>query len=174
MSSILDIDLDYFNLIKNPEQKLLELLNWANCPISFIVEKHNKAYSRWKDRVKRGTLTTPSHILHVDEHHDMMDQRKNANIANFMFHAMQLWENCQVHWMVGVPIDSPEIWLDDDAWAPLSKRFSIGSDLPKKWPKPDIVSICTSPEFIENDLLERLLQTIDEFKSMIRKVRGSE
>ncbi|MBT3807307.1 MAG: hypothetical protein HOG03_22350 [Desulfobacula sp.] len=90
MSSILDIDLDYFNLIKNPEQKLLELLNWSNCPIAFIVEKHNKAYSRWKDRVKRGTLTPPSHILHVDEHHDMMDQRKNANIANFMFHAMRV------------------------------------------------------------------------------------
>ena len=76
MSSILDIDLDYFNLIENPEQRLQELLDWGDCPIAFIVEKHHKAYSRWKDRVKRGTLTQPSHILHVDEHHDMMDHKK--------------------------------------------------------------------------------------------------
>ena len=170
MSSIFDIDLDYFNLIKNPEQKLLGLLNWANCPIAFIVEKHNKAYFRWKNRVKRGTLTPPSHILHVDEHHDMMDQRKNANIANFMFHAIRIWENCQVHWMVAfTPIDSPEMWLNDDVWASFSKRFSFGSDRPMGWPKPDIVSICTSPEFVEDDLLDRLLQTVDEFKSIIRK-----
>ncbi len=57
MSSILDIDLDYFNLIENPEQRLLELLDWGDCPIAFVVEKHHKAYSRWKDRVKKGTLT---------------------------------------------------------------------------------------------------------------------
>ena len=90
---------------------------------------------------------------------------KNANIANFMFHAMRLWENCQVYWMVDLPIDSPEMWLDEDIWATLSKRFSVGSGRPKNWPKPDIVSICTSPEFVEENLLERLLQTVDEFKS---------
>ena len=101
MSSILDIDLDYFNLIENPEQKLLELLNWGDCQIAFVVEKHHKAYSRWKDRVKRGTLSQPSHILHVDEHHDMMDQRKNANIANFMFHAIRLWKTAKyIGWSI--------------------------------------------------------------------------
>ena len=167
MSSILDIDLDYFNLIKNPEQKLLELLNWGDRPIAFIVEKHNKTYTRWKDRIKRGTLTQPTHILHVDEHHDMMDQRKNANIANFMYHAMRLWKNCQVYWMVDTAIDSSEIWLDENVWLPLSKRFRVGSDIPKDWPKPDFVSICTSPEFVEDDLLEQLLQTVDEFNKNI-------
>ncbi len=90
MSSILDIDLDYFNLIKSSEQKLLKLLNWAGCPFAFVVEKHHKAYIRWKDWIKRGTLTQPTHILHVDEHHDMMSQQRNANIANFMFHAMRI------------------------------------------------------------------------------------
>lgn len=163
MSSILDIDFDYFNLFKKPEQRLEGLLEWGNCPIAFIVEKHHKAYSRWKDRVKRGTLTQPSHILHVDEHHDMMDQKSNTNIANFMYHAMRTWENCRVHWMVDTPIDSPGMWLDDDVWGSLSKRFSVGSNRPHGWPKPDMVSICTSPNFISNDLLHRLSRTAEKF-----------
>ena len=36
MSSILDIDLDYFNLIENPEQRLQELLDWGDCPLSLL------------------------------------------------------------------------------------------------------------------------------------------
>ena len=165
MSSILDIDLDYFNLSENPEQRLYELLDWGCCPVAFVVEKHHKAYSRWKNRVKKGTLTQPSHILHVDEHHDMMDQKRNTNIANFMYHAMCNWKNCRVHWMVNTPIDSPEMWLDDDVWISFSKRFSVGSNRPRGWPKPDMVSICTSPEFINDDLLRRLLKTSKEFKT---------
>jgi len=153
MSSILDIDLDYFNLIKNPEQRFYELLHWGNCPIAFFVEKHHKAYSRWKTYIKRGTLTTPFHILHVDEHHDMMDERRNLNIANFMYHAMQMWKDCRVHWLVDLPIDSPDMWLEDDVWGSFSPRFSVGSTLPHDWPKPDIVSISTSSNFISNDLL---------------------
>lgn len=136
MSSILDIDLDYFNLIRDPEQRLLDLMNWGNRPIAFIVEKHHKVLPRWQDRVKRGTLSQPSHILHVDEHHDMMDQKRNANIANVN------------------PIDSPEMWLDDAVWYRLAKRFSVSSTRPDEWPKLDIVSICTSPEFIDHDLLD--------------------
>ena len=163
MSSILDIDLDFFDLVENPEQKLHELLAWGDRPIAFVVEKHHKAYSRWKDRVKRGTLAPPSHILHVDQHHDMMDQKSNTNIAYFMYHAMRTWKNCRVHWMVDTPIDSPEIWLDDDVWRPLSQRFSVGSNRPLGWPKPDLVSICTSPNFISNDLLQRLLRMAEGF-----------
>ncbi|MEA3358939.1 MAG: hypothetical protein U9R17_05980 [Thermodesulfobacteriota bacterium] len=163
MSCILDIDLDYFNLIDNPEKRFRELLDWGNQRIAFIVEKHHKAFSRWKDRVKRGTLTPPSHILHVDEHHDMMDQKRNTNIANFMYHAMRTWKSCRVHWIVDHPIDSPEIWLDDDVWISFSQRFSMGSNRPRGWPKPDIVSICTSPEFINDDLLQRLLETSKAF-----------
>ena len=82
MSSILDIDLDYFRLVADPLERFEKLLEWAGEPIAFIVEKHHKAFARWKDRVRRGTLASPSHILHIDEHHDMMDQRRNANIAN--------------------------------------------------------------------------------------------
>jgi len=163
MSSILDIDLDYFNLIENPEQRLKELLDWGNRRIAFVVEKHHKTYSRWKDRVKRGTLTPPSHILHVDEHHDMMDQKRYLNIANFMYHAMRTWRNCRVHWLVDHAIDSPDMWLDDDVWESFSPRFSVGSDLPYRWPSPDIVSICTSPDFVKRDLLQRLLKTAKGF-----------
>jgi hypothetical protein len=170
MSSILDIDLDYFNLSANPEQQFYELLNWGCCPIAFVVEKHHKAYSRWKDRVKRGTLTQPSHILHVDEHHDMMDQKRSVNIANFMYHAMHTWKNCQVHWMVDTPIDSPEMWIKDDAWVSFSQRISVGSSRPHGWPKPDIVSICTSPEFVNNDLLHRLLNVAGEFMTTKQKI----
>ena len=166
MSCILDIDLDYFNLIENPEKRLRELLDWSNRRIAFIVEKHHKAFSRWKDRVKRGTLTPPSHILHVDEHHDMMDQKRNTNIANLMYHAMLTWKSCRVHWIVDHPIDSPEMWLDDDVWISFSQRFSMGSNRPRGWPKPDIVSICTSPEFINDDLLQRLLKTSKEFMTV--------
>jgi len=163
MSSILDIDLDYFNLIENPEQKLSELLTWGDCQIAFVVEKHHKAYARWKDMVNRGTVTQPSHILHIDEHHDMMSQQKRPNIANFIFHAMQEWENCQVYWMVDMAIDSPEMWIDDDVWESLKRRFIVGSEIPKGWPKPNIVSICTSPEFINDNLLQKLLKTSSEF-----------
>jgi hypothetical protein len=163
MSSVLDIDLDYFNLLENPEKRLHELLKWGNCPIAFVVEKHHKAFSRWKDRVQMGTLALPSHILHVDEHHDMMDQKRNTNIANFMYHAMRTWEHCQVHWMVDTPIDSPEMWLNEDIWKSFSQRFSVGPNRPHGWPKPDIVSICTSPEFINTDLLQRLLTTAEKF-----------
>ena len=163
MSSILDIDLDYFNLIENPEKRLRQLLDWSNRRIAFIVEKHHKAFSRWKDRVKRGTLTPPSHILHVDEHHDMMDQKRNTNIANFTYHAMRTWKRCRVHWMVDHPIDSPEMWLDDDVWELFAQRFTVGSHRPHGWPKPDLVSVCTSPNFVSNELLQRLLETAKEF-----------
>ena len=163
MSCILDIDLDYFNLIENPEKRLREILDWGNRRIAFIVEKHHKAFSRWKDRVKRGTLTPPSHILHVDEHHDMMDQKRNTNIANFMYHAMRTWKSCRVHWMVHHQIDSPEMWLDDDVLELFSQRFTVGSNRPHGWPKPDLVSVCTSPNFVSNELLQRLLGTAKEF-----------
>ena len=170
MSSILDIDLDYFNLIENPEKQLEELLDWSDRSIAFIVEKHHKAYSRWKDRVKKRLLTQPSHILHVDEHHDMMDQKKNINIANFMYHTMQIWKNCRVHWMVDTSIESPEMWLDKDVWVSFSQRFSTSSNRPHGWPKPDIVSVCISPNFISNNLLQRLLEVAKEYMTTKQRI----
>jgi hypothetical protein len=78
----------------------------------------------------------------------MMDDRAVPNIGNFMVHAMQMWPACRVHWMVEFPIDSPTMWLSDDTWKDLRPRFSMGARRPSKWPKPDLVSVCTSPPFI--------------------------
>ena len=47
MSSILDIDLDYFNLMDNPVQPLSQLLAWAASPVAFVVENHHQAVRRW-------------------------------------------------------------------------------------------------------------------------------
>ncbi|MBN1629680.1 MAG: UPF0489 family protein, partial [Thermoleophilia bacterium] len=106
--SILDIDLDYFNLADDPVQRLRELLAWAGRPVDFSVDKHHHALRRWRASVKRGRLAAPTHVLHVDEHHDMMDTRASPNIANFIYHAMRQWPGCRVHWLVDEPIDSPE------------------------------------------------------------------
>ena len=145
MSSILDIDLDYFNLIDNPVQRLVELLAWADCPVSFVVENHHESLRWWKNYVKKGSLREPEYILHVDEHHDMMDEKRTPNIASFMYHAMWTWPEVRVHWLVEEPIDSPAMWLSEDTWQILSRRFTWGSDFPRKWPKPQLVSVCTSP-----------------------------
>ena len=161
MSSILDIDLDYFSLVAKPSQRLEKLLDWGGKPVAFIVEKHHKAFARWRDRVRRGTLESPSHILHVDEHHDMMDQRRNANIANFMYHAMVMWSQCRVHWLTEQPIDGPRVWLDEEVWDSLSPRFSVSPHRPRGWPKPDLVSVCSSPGFLSEDLRQELLSVTE-------------
>jgi hypothetical protein len=119
MSSILDIDLDYFNLLEDPLGRFEELLAWANRPVALIVKKHDEAFARWKGRMRRGSLGAPQWILHVDEHHDMMDEKENANIANVMVHAMSAWPTCRVHWLVEEKIDSPDMWLGEDTWADL-------------------------------------------------------
>ncbi len=167
MSSILDIDLDYFNAVKDPVGHLKELLRWAGRPADFLVERHHEAFARWKSRIRQGSLSSPLHILHVDEHHDMMDEHPRSNIANFLYHAMRTWPACRVHWLVEHAIDSPRIWLSDDVWHRVSGRFSVGPCRPRAWPKPNLVSVCSSPEFIEKDLRERLLDTVHE--SMTRK-----
>jgi len=173
MYSILDIDLDYFNLMPDAAHRLGQLLNWAACPVSMVVERHNHAFARWRKKWQ-GNGITPSHILHVDEHHDMMDQRKQTNIANFMFHAMRLWPQCRVHWLVQHPIDSPGMWLEDETWKSLRRRFSYGPNRPAWWPKPDIVSVCTSPEFVEPNLAAELMEVLSEFMADYHKGKNAE
>ena len=161
MYSILDIDLDYFNLMPDASQRLHEMLTWASCPVSIIVDHHNHAFTQW--RKKYCKHITPSHILHVDEHHDMMDQRQQTNIANFMYHAMCLWQDCRVHWMVQEAIDSPSMWLEEETWNLLKHRFSYGPHIPDRWPKPHIVSVCTSPDFVSLNLTTELLDVLSDF-----------
>jgi hypothetical protein len=90
----------------------------------------------------------------------MMDEKTKPNIANFIFHAMRDWTKVRVHWLVEQAIDSPEMWLSEDTWDILSKRFTWSSHRPPKWPKPDLVSVCTSPEFISDTLRKDLLKVI--------------
>jgi hypothetical protein len=160
LSSILDIDLDYFNQIPDPANALERLLAWADCPVSVLVDKHHMALPALKTRVHNGDLLSPTHILHVDEHHDMMDERKTVNIANWVYHAMCEWPACRVHWMVEHRVDSPRMWLSEEAWQKVSPRFTVGRHRPLTWPKPDFVLVCTSPEFIPSALGEALIERI--------------
>ncbi len=172
MYSILDIDLDYFNQMPDAAHRLEQLLNWAACPVSMVVERHNHAFARWRKRWQTHNIP-PSHILHVDEHHDMMDQRKQANIGNFMFHAMHIWPLCRVHWLVDLKIDSPQQWLPEDKWKPLSRRFTSGNRLCSRWPTPDLVTVCTSPGFIDKALCKRLLGVVGKASPERRKTAPS-
>jgi len=168
MHSILDIDLDYFNQMPDPASCLEQLLNWAACPVSMIVECHNHAFARWRKKWRTHEIA-PSHILHVDEHHDMMDQRLQANIANFMFHAMCMWPQCRVHWLVQHPIESPAMWLEDETWASFRPRFSRGPVRPARWPKPNLVSVCTSPGFVSPGLTEQLMKVVARFTAATQR-----
>ncbi|MGD0660410.1 MAG: hypothetical protein ABSD38_20300 [Syntrophorhabdales bacterium] len=171
MLSILDIDLDYFNLAENPTAALEDLLLWAGRPVDFIVERHSHVLRRWKRRCPAGGGSAPSHILHVDEHHDMMDERPTTNIANVMYQAMRTWPSCKVHWLVQRPIDSPAMWLTPATWKSLRRRFSRGPTIPPEWPRPDIVSVCVSPEFVPSNLTTALLAVIQTTESGNRKER---
>jgi len=168
MHSILDIDLDYFNLLENPTGALENLLLWAGCPVDFIVERHSHVLQLWKRR----NSSTPSHILHVDEHHDMMDEKPHTNIANVMYHAMRMWPQCKVHWLIQQPIDSPAMWLTPATWKSFRRRFSLGPIIPPGWPRPDIVSVCTSPDFIRSDLVIELMKVIQTMKLMNHNEQG--
>jgi hypothetical protein len=93
----------------------------------------------------------------------MMDQRQQINIANFMFHAMRIWPQCRVHWLVQLPIDSPAMWLEDEIWNSFRPRFSHGRSRPARWPKPNVVSVCTSPDFVASNLAEELMEVLSGF-----------
>jgi hypothetical protein len=160
MSSLLDIDLDYFCLLNSPVERLRSLLAWAGAPVAFITERHNKVLPFWKTLIKRHGLAPPTHLLHVDEHHDMMDDRTTPNIGNLMRHAMTEWPKCRVYWMVDERIDSPGMWLADETWDRLRRRFQTGREIPLRWPKPDLVTVCTSPEFVKEDLRRRLMEEV--------------
>ena len=167
MSSILDIDLDYFVFTKNPFEKLDNLLMWGNRPVDFIVNEHHKAFIRWKQYVRNKKISSPKYILHVDDHHDIMDDNAQLNIANFIFHAMKTWKDCKVRWLVESPIDFPDRWISEKSWKSIKDRFSAGNYIPstwRKWRKPNIVTVCISPEFIDNPLKKQLLKVIKTFK----------
>ena len=162
MSVILDIDLDYFRLFNRPLHQLDTLLDWAARPVDFIVEHHHQAYLRWVTMVKGRLISSPELIIHADEHHDMLSENRPVQFGNFLYFAMRHWPQCRVHWLTVQPIDSPDMWLSEDAWASVSKRFSCASRIRRNWPKPNLVSVCTSPDFIDPKLSHELLERIEQ------------
>ncbi len=168
MAFILDIDLDYFHLFKNPIDRLEEVLEFAGRPVDFIVEKHHEVVKRWDSAIKKGVIDPPTFILHVDEHHDMLSEHPPMQFGNFIYFVMLKWKKCHVHWLTEDPIDYPDMWLSEDAWKSVRGRFSSGSSLEHEWshPKPDLVSVCTSPGFIDKSLCSRLLERIAQRSTM--------
>ena len=160
MSVILDIDLDYFALLQQPTRELSGLLTWASHPIDHLVEHHHQVYERWVQMVALGTLDQPHLIIHVDEHHDMFSSRKPVNAGNFIYFALKRWPRCRVIWVIPNPIDRPDMWLTPRAWTAVSQRFACSKKVSLRLPKPDVISVCKSPDFVENSLLTALMRTV--------------
>ena len=168
MTSILDIDLDYFRFFDDPLDRLNELLSWGNRPVDRLVDHHHKSLEYWVNAIRKRSLAAPQFILHVDEHHDMLGERKPVNCANYLYFAMRKWPKCCVHWQVDVRIDSPSMWLSDEAWRSVSKRFTSGPRCKRGWPKPDVVTVCTSPGFLSKALTRRLVNRVHKFSECHR------
>ncbi len=171
MSFIVDIDLDYFRLFKAPLRRLDQVLKCAGRPVDFIVDHHHEVVERWETAISEGIIGTPTFILHIDEHHDMLGEQLPMNLGNFMYFVMQKWSHCHVCWLTKEPIDHPAMWLSEEAWESVRARWRSVSRLDSRWPQPDLVSVCTSPGFIEESLSRRLLQRIAEGPGRTTKTR---
>ena len=145
LSSILDIDLDYFRFFDQPIDRLEKLLGWAQRPVDAVFEHHHEALKFWSTAVERGVIDSPRFILHADEHHDLLGEQLPVNPGNFMFFAMRRWPRCKVHWLVQRRIDSPKQWLSEEAWKPLARRFTSGPHRPRAWPRPQLVTVNHEP-----------------------------
>lgn len=164
MTSILDIDLDYFAILDDPLGRLDRLLTWANQPIDCLVDHHHKSFDYWVRVVRQKSLPVPSFILHVDEHHDMLGETRPINCGNFLYFAMRRWPQCRIHWQVEEPIDSPEMWLSEEAWEAIAGRFTVGPYRKPGWPHPDVVTVCTSPGFLNKALARQLVDRVHDFQ----------
>jgi hypothetical protein len=163
MTSILDIDLDYFRFFDDPLDRLDEILAWANRPVDRLVDRHHKSLEYWIRAVRKNSLSAPRFILHVDEHHDMLSEQKPINFGSFLYFAMRRWPKCPIHWQVDDPIDSPSMWLSDEAWESIANRFTTGPYRKRDWPRPDIVTVCTSPGFLNKALARELVKQVHDF-----------
>jgi len=62
MTSILDIDLDYFRFFDDPLDRLDDLLHWAQRPVDKVVDHHHKAFDYWIDVLAKRSLPVPGFI----------------------------------------------------------------------------------------------------------------
>jgi hypothetical protein len=84
MTVILDIDLDYFALFKQPVPWLEKILAWAERPVDFMVRHHHEAFRQWRRMGEDGAIRPPHLIIHLDEHHDMMSETPPVNFGSFI------------------------------------------------------------------------------------------
>ena len=56
MSFIVDIDLDYFRLFKDPLRRLDQVLKCAGRPVDFIVDHHHQVVERWEAAISEGII----------------------------------------------------------------------------------------------------------------------
>jgi hypothetical protein len=52
------------------------------------------------------------------------------------------------------------MWLSEEGWKLVARRFTVGPQIPLGWPKPDLFSVCTSPEFVEEGLRQQLVNVV--------------
>jgi hypothetical protein len=158
VSFILDIDLDYFDLLPKPLERLNEMLTWSGRPVDAIVQHHHQAFEHWIEAVRVRRIAAPDLILHVDAHHDMLGDRRPVGPGNFLYFAMRRWPRCRVRWLTDLRIDSPDMWLSEGAWRSVTARFRCVGRFTATARKPDLVTVCTSPGFANAAMRRPLLE----------------
>jgi hypothetical protein len=84
---LLDLDMDYFNYIKNPSEVLGRLLSKVpkNVPAVVVIE-HQTILPYVKEWVRGGLVPIPFKWIHMDQHHDFYQGKsKPVHCGNFGF-----------------------------------------------------------------------------------------
>ena len=50
--------------------------------------------------------------------------------------------------------------LLEEAWRSVAARFTMGPSIPAAWPKPDLLSVCISPDFVGAGLRRTLVRRL--------------
>ena len=174
MSKILDIDLDWLNLcdhhegsgfLKNrtPQKAFDDLMSRANpdAKITMSIE-HHEAYKIWDAFVDEGRLTRPKHIYHVDEHHDLYNNYKRVDCANFMLFALRQWPKCKATWIAASRIGNRHYFYYGYNQSEIKRRFKTTLRVPNDLSSVDLISITLSPDYIKLFILDDILPYIEK------------
>lgn len=176
MSKILDIDLDWLNLCdqckgsgflknKTPQEAFDALMSRANpnAKITMSIE-HHEAYKIWDAFVDEGRLTKPEHIYHVDEHHDLYNNYKHVDCANFMLFVLKQWPSCKTTWVAAdSSFDNRTNFYYGFHKSEIKKRFKTTLKVPKDMSDVDLISITVSPDYIKLLVLNEILPHIEKY-----------
>lgn len=175
MSSILDLDLDWLNLCnshdgsgflknKTPEEAFDDLMSRANPDVKMTMSiEHHEAYRIWDAFVNEGRLTKPKHIYHVDEHHDLYNDYKHVDCANFMLFVLRQWPKCKATWIAAdSSFDNRTHFYYGYHKSEIKKRFKTTLRVPDYLSDIDLVSVTVSPDYIKPYVLEVILPHIEK------------